>query len=44
MLNKTELKQSIRALLTDMRERTEVSDDEFAERLAGIIDAYIKSK
>ena len=43
MLNKTELKQSIRALLTDMRERTEVSDDEFAERLAGIIDAYIKS-
>ena len=43
MLNKTELKQSIRALLTDMRERTEVSDDEFAERMAGIIDAYIKS-
>lgn len=43
MLNKTELKQSIHELLGDMRKRTEVSDDEFAERLAGIIDEYIKS-
>lgn len=43
MLNKTELKQSIHELLGDMRKRTEVSDDEFAERLAEIIDEYIKS-
>ena len=43
MLNKTELKQSIHELLGEMRKRTEVCDDEFAERLAGIIDAYIKS-
>lgn len=26
-----------------MRERTEVSDDEFARSLAGIIDGYIRS-
>ena len=37
------LKASILSLLTEMREKTEVSDDEFAERLATAIDDYIRS-
>ncbi|MEG0519375.1 MAG: hypothetical protein RR555_11010 [Bacteroidales bacterium] len=37
------LQQSILSLLTDMRTRTDISDTEFAERLATMIDAYIKS-
>lgn len=43
MLVKPTLKQQILSLLTSMRERDEVSDDEFAERLSTIIDTYIKS-
>ncbi len=42
-LIKTQLKQHIKTLLTDMRIRTEVSDDEFADRLSTLIDNYIKS-
>lgn len=43
MLVKEILKQNILSLLSDMRDRTEVSDSEAAERLATIIDSYIKS-
>lgn len=42
-LDKSKLKKDINSLLSDMRTRTEVSDAEFAMRLAGIIDEYIKS-
>ncbi len=42
-LVKSTLKGAILALLTEMRERTEVCDDEFAERFASAIDDYIKS-
>lgn len=42
-LVKSTLKASILSLLTEMREKTEVSDDEFAERLATAIDDYIRS-
>ncbi len=42
-LVKTQLKQNIKTLLTDMRTKTNVSDDEFADRLSTLIDNYIKS-
>ena len=42
-LVKPTLQQGILALLSEMRQRTEVSDSEFAERLATLIDTYIKS-
>lgn len=42
-LVKSTLKASILSLLTEMREKTEVSDDEFAGRLATAIDDYIRS-
>ncbi len=42
-LVKSTLKASILSLLTEMREKTEVSDNEFAERLATAIDDYIRS-
>ncbi len=42
-LVKPQLKNSILTLLTNMRERTNVSDDEFADRLSTMIDNYIKS-
>lgn len=42
-LVKSTLKTSILSLLTAMREKTEISDDEFAEKLATAIDTYIKS-
>lgn len=42
-LVKTVLKQEILSLLTSMREKTEVSDDELAGRLATAFDSYIKS-
>ena len=42
-LNKQKFKNDILSLLTQMRERTEKSDEEFAERLASLIDGYIKS-
>lgn len=37
------LKTDILSLLTGMREKTEVSDDEFAGKLAAAIDKYIKT-
>lgn len=43
MLVKDTLKTGILSLLTDMRSRTEISDDEAAGRLADMIDTYIKS-
>lgn len=42
-LVKSTLKTAIFSLLTAMREKTEISDDEFAEKLATAIDTYIKS-
>jgi hypothetical protein len=42
MLNKVALKAEIEGILTDMRERTEVSDSEFATRLSDAIDTYVK--
>lgn len=42
-LNKKILQNGILSLLSDMRTRTEVSDGEFAECLATMIDEYIKS-
>ncbi len=41
-LDKTALKNDFLQILTDMRERTEVSDEEFAERWATAIDDYVK--
>lgn len=43
MLVKANLKKDILNLLTSSRSLTEVNDSEFAESLATIIDAYIKS-
>lgn len=37
------LKSDILSLLTSMRKKTEVSDEEFAGQLATAIDTYIKS-
>lgn len=37
------LQTQLLGLLSDMRTRTEVSDTEFAQRLAAMIDTYIKS-
>lgn len=42
-LVKATLKTSLLGLLTGMRAKTEVSDDEFAGQLADMIDTYIKS-
>lgn len=42
-LVKTTLKADILNLLTGMRDKTEVSDNEFADKLASAIDAYIKT-
>ena len=42
-LVKDNLKGAIHGLLTEMRDRTEVCDEEFAEDLATIIDDYIRS-
>lgn len=41
-LNKGELAKAIKALMTDMRTRTENADEEFANRLASAIDEYTK--
>ena len=41
-LNKVNLKNNIKSLMTEMRTRTEVSDDEFATRLSDAIDVYVK--
>lgn len=42
-LVKDTLKADILTLLTGMREKKEVSDDEFAGKLATAIDKYIKT-
>lgn len=42
-LNKTGLKSNIKQLLTDMRTREDISDDEFATRLSNAIDTYVKT-
>lgn len=41
-LNKTELKTKIVTIMTDMMTREVTSIDEFAERLANAVDAYVK--
>ncbi|MDA6067990.1 hypothetical protein NJT12_00035 [Flavobacterium sp. AC] len=42
-LNKNVLKQDIKGIITEMRTREDNSDDEFAERLATVIDKYVKT-
>lgn len=42
-LNKDSLKNSIQTLLSDMRTREDVSDSEFATRLADAIDAFVRT-
>lgn len=42
-LNKQALKQGIIALQQDMQRKTEASMEEYAERLASLIDAFVKS-
>ena len=37
------LKAEIKQLMTDMRTRENVSDDDFADKLASAFDSYIKS-
>ena len=43
MLNKQALKQDIISLQRDMLTKTETSIEEYAERLATIIDTFVKS-
>lgn len=42
-LNKQALKQGIIALQQDMLTKTEASPEEYAERLASLIDAFVRS-
>ena len=42
-LNKQALKQGIIALQQDMQRKTEASMEDYAERLASLIDAFVKS-
>lgn len=42
-LNKQALQQGIIALLQDMLAKTDNSIEEYAERLASLIDAFVKS-
>ena len=42
-LNKQALKQGIIALLQDMLTKTEPSMEEYAERLASLIDTFVRS-
>ena len=42
-LNKQALKQGIIALLRDMLTKTDASMEEYAERLASLIDAFVRS-
>ena len=42
-LIKANLKTGIKNLLSEMRAKEDVSDDEFAEKLSTAIDSYIKS-
>lgn len=41
-LNRAEFENDFKQLMTDMRTRTEVSDEEYAMRFTTLIDAYIK--
>lgn len=41
-LNKSQLNQEIKQLMTDMKNREEDSIEEFAERLSNSIDNYVK--
>ena len=41
-LNKTNLKNDISEIMTDMMERKDTSIDEFATRLSDAIDVYVK--
>ena len=42
-LNKQALKQGIIALQQDMQRKTDASMEEYAERLASLIDAFVRS-
>jgi hypothetical protein len=42
-LNTPGLKDEIKQLLTDMRSRSEISDEEFANRLSSAIETYVKT-
>lgn len=42
-LNKSQLKGRIVQLLIDMRTKTEVSDEEYAERLSDAVDEFVKT-
>lgn len=42
-LNKEQLKQGIIALQQDMLTKTEADTEEYAERLASLIDAFVRS-
>lgn len=42
-LNKPILKSGIQALLTEMRTKEENSDEYFADKLADVIDQYVKT-
>lgn len=42
-LNKQALKQGIIALQQDMLTKTEANPEEYAERLASLIDAFVRS-
>ncbi|WP_107781528.1 hypothetical protein [Capnocytophaga leadbetteri] len=43
MLNKQALKQGIITLQQDMLTKTEANPEEYAERLASLIDAFVRS-
>ena len=42
-LNKEQLKQGIIRLQQDMQRKTDASMEEYAERLASLIDAFVRS-
>ena len=42
-LNKEQLKQGIISLQQDMQRKTDASMEEYAERLASLIEAFVKS-
>lgn len=42
-LDKATLKTAIKGIITDMRTREQNADDEFADRLANAIDAFVKT-
>jgi len=42
-LNKAKFKQDFKTLMVEMRTREDNSDEEFAERFANMLDAYVKT-